>query len=246
MKNKNKEQWSLDQKILPYADISGNLVTIHDIRNFTYTTETEYTPSYYDKTFDLKQIKSLDFVVEPFSKTLAHTFFTFGFENGSHVCISVEVRKKPGQSYSVLKSLIKPYGLMYVVADENDMIKLRTNYRHDSVYLYPIKAHPDQIRKIFLSMLHRVNKLKDKPELYSLFNNNCTVNLAKHVNEMFPGEIPFSYKEFLTKHSDELVYDLGLIDTDLSLKDARKKFLINEKAEKCPDNVDFSSKIREF
>ena len=52
-KPSNHRDWAVDQAILPYAEIHGPLVTIHNIRNFRYTSTSQYTPAYYDKTFDV-------------------------------------------------------------------------------------------------------------------------------------------------------------------------------------------------
>ncbi len=151
-KPSNDRNWNDDQAILSYAEINSNLVTIHNIRNFTYASTTSYTANYYDKTFDFNKLQRVWYIVEPFSGIpgSAHTFLSFEFEgnevNSSHsssnpefVSISVEIRKEKGESFNPIKGLLNQYELMYVIADERDVIKLRSNYRHDLVYLYPIK-----------------------------------------------------------------------------------------------------------
>ena len=139
--------WSLDQALLPTADIDGNLVTIHNVRNFTYRSTTDYTPAYYDKTYDLGTIKKAWYVVEPFSPVTgpAHTFVSFEFDNDVFVSISIEVRKTMGNKFRFLKSMYHGYELMYVIADERDAIKLRAVDRKDKVYLYPVKASKEQL-----------------------------------------------------------------------------------------------------
>ena len=244
----NEADWAPDQKVLAFADINSNLVTIHNVRNFKYKSQKDYTPLYYDKTYDINKIKSVDFAFVPFSrfKFLAHTFLTFGFEDGSYVAISVEIRKKIGQEFSALISLFNQYELMYVIADENDVIKLRTNYRkNEPTYLYPMKINKGQMQKLFLSMIKRANKLKDQPEFYNLFNNTCTTNPADHIREIAPEQFRLSYKVFLPGYSAQLTYESGLIDTDLPFEKARAKFLINEKGQANPDENSFSRKIRE-
>ncbi len=243
----NEAAWAPDQKVLAFADINGALVTVHNVRNFKYKSQKDYTPLYYDKTYDINQIKSVDFAFVPFSrfKFLAHTFLTFGFEDGSYVAVSVEIRKKVGQEFSALISLFNQYELMYVVADENDVIKLRTNYRNEPTYLYPMKINKEQQQKLFLSMIKRTNKLKNQPEFYNLFTNTCTTNPADHIHEIAPDQFQRNYKVFLPGYSAYHVFDSGLIDTDLTFEKAREKFFINEKGQANPDNNSFSRKIRE-
>ena len=42
----NDRDWQTDVAILPYATIEGDVVTVHNIRNFDYRSETDYTPAY--------------------------------------------------------------------------------------------------------------------------------------------------------------------------------------------------------
>jgi hypothetical protein len=246
-KPSNDRNWSEDQSVLPYAEFNGNLVTIHNVRNFTYTSTTSYTPAYYDRTYNLDQIKGVYYVVEPFSGYVgaAHTFLSFEFENDIFVSISVEIRKEKGETFSAFKGLFDQYEIMYVIADEKDVVKLRSNYRKDLVYVYPIKTTKDKARQTFVDMIERTNKLKNEPEFYNTLTNTCTTNIVDHVNKIVPKRVPLSLKILFPAKSDELAYKLGLIDTDLSFEEARKKFLINERAEKFADSPEFSRKIRE-
>jgi len=243
----NSAHWSPDQEKLSSATINGDLVTIHNVRNATYNTETEYTVAYYDKTYDVSKIQSVDYLVEPFGdfSGSAHTFLSFGFADGSYVSISVEIRKKVGQSFNPWLTFLKQYELMYVVADERDVVKLRTNFRKDIVYMYPTRIDQAHAKKLFLSMINRVNELSQKPEFYNLFTNTCTTNIVRHVNEISEIRVPFNYRVLMPGYSDKLAYDLGLLDTDLPYEKIREKYKINEKAEKYANDPDFSKKIRE-
>jgi hypothetical protein len=254
VKPSNNRDWADDQKILPYADINLNLISIHNIRNFTYASTTSYTANYYDKTFDLNKIKNVYYIVEPFSGTVgaAHTFLSFEFEplsatstSNDFVAISVEIRKEKGESFSALKGLQRKYEIMYVIADERDVVKLRSNYRKDLVYVYPIKTTKEKLQNLFVDMASRANTLKDHPEFYNSLVNTCTTNIATHVNKISPNKIPFSFKVLLPTYSDELAYKLGLIDTNLSFTETRDKYLINKKAEMYANDPDFSTKIRQ-
>lgn len=243
----NSADWSPDQAILPSAIIQGDIVTINNVRNFSYISENDYTSNYYSKTYDLNKIRSVDYIVEPFGdfSGAAHTFLSFGFEGGNYVAISVEIRKKKGQTFSPLKGLFKQYTLVYVVADERDVVKLRTNYRKDDVYVYPTRIDQDNARRLFLNMVERVNKLYNEPEFYNTITNTCTTNIVRHVNEIVPGKIPWSFKVLMPGYSDQLAYRLGIIDTDLPYDAIRDTFIINEKAIRYADDPHFPQKIRE-
>src|SRR3989344_30842 len=246
VKPSNDRDWNTDQAVLPEISINEDLVTIKNIRNFTYRTTSEYIPDYYDKTFDLDQIKSVDFMVEPFSTNpvAAHTLLSFGFDDESYVAVSVEIRKEKGETFSAMKGLLRQYELMYVIADERDVIKLRSNYRRDEVFLYPIKTSKENIRALFMGMLARAKELQEKPEFYNTITSTCTTNIVTHVNKLVPDRIPFDFRILTPGYSDKYAYELGLIDTDLSFEGARAKFKINEKAEKHADSLEFSKMIR--
>jgi hypothetical protein len=243
----NRRNWSADQRVLAYAEFHAPLVDVHNIRLCTYRSASDFTCSYYDKTFDLRQLDSVWFVVEPFgtSKGVAHTFVSFGFGGRDFLAMSVEIRKEQGETYSPLRGLLREYELMYVVGDERDLIKLRTNYRHDQVYLYPIRTTPERMRRMFIEMLTRANQLRDQPEFYNTLTSTCTTNIVCHVNTIVPGRVPFSLAILLPGYSDRLAYRIGLIDTNLSFEAARERYHVNEWAERYADDPQFSARIRE-
>lgn len=242
----NDRDWALDQAILPYAEINSNQVFVHNIRNFSYTSTHDYTPNYYDKTFDLDKIKNVYFVVEPFSGYVgaAHTFLSFEFEGDQFVSISVEIRKEKGESFSAVKGILRQYELTYVIADERDVVKLRSNYRKDKVFVYPIKTNPEKMRAVFLSMIERANKLKAEPEFYNTLFSNCTTNLAKHVNSIFPKRVPWDITFLLPENADNYAYKIGLIDNAVPFEESRTAHYINDLAAKYADSPEFSLKIR--
>jgi hypothetical protein len=244
----NDRHWAVENAVLPFAEIEGSRVRIHNVRNNDYRTATEFTPRYEDRELDLDELRSVWFIVVPFGKSWAgpaHTFLSFGFDRDRFLAISVEVRKRQGEEYSPWKGLSRSYELMYVIADERDVVRLRSNFRGDEVFLYPIRATPEQGRSLLLSMLARANRLRARPEFYNTLTNTCTTNIVRHVNTIAPRRVPFSYKVLLPGYSDHLAYDLGLIDTELSFEKARERFRITERARRHGDRPDFSLRIRE-
>jgi hypothetical protein len=233
--------------VMPHARFAGDSVHLTAIRNAEYRSTDDFTVAYYDRSFDLDELESVWYLVEPFGdmRGPAHTLVSFGFSNGSYVAISVELRREPGEKFSPIKGMLKQYELMYVVADERDVIRLRTNYRHDDVFLYPVRATAEQRRHLFVSMLERANRLREHPEFYNTLTNTCTTNIVRHVNDLAPGKVPLSYKVLLPGYSDRLAYDLGLLDTDLPFDQAKARHHINARALRYADDPDFSALIRQ-
>jgi len=243
----NDRNWTPDQQVLPRATFEGDTVFVRNIRDVVYRSPSDYSVRHYDRAFDLRALESVWFVVEPFEGVQgpAHTLVSFGFRDHQYLAISAEIRKEVGETFSPLLGLLKQYELMYVVADERDVIKLRSNHRRDTVYLYPVKTTKERRRQMLVEMLERANQLAERPEFYNTLTNTCTTNIVRHVNTLAPRRVPLSYKVLLPAYADELAHDLGLIDTTLTLEDARRRFRINERAERFADDPEFSRRIRE-
>jgi hypothetical protein len=242
----NNREWSPDQRELPVATFSGDSVRVHNVRDIRYRTTTDYDVAYDDRAYNLRRLESVWFIVEPFSGTKgpAHTFISFGFDDGQYVAISVEIRKEMGEHFSALKGALRTYELTYVVGDERDLIKLRSNYRRDSVYLYRTLATPEKARALFVSMLGRANELAQHPEFYNTLTSTCTTNIVRHVNEISPKRVPPSFKVLLPAYADELAYKVGLLDTTVPFETLRARAKINERALRYADSAAFSRLIR--
>ena len=245
----NNRPWVPEQAQLPRISIANNSVRIDGLRNFDYDTLGQPTTvSYEGRTYDLGLIETVWFVLAPFepdNRGPAHSFLSFGFADSQYVSISVEARKEQGESYSILKGILKQYEIMYVIGDERDLVRLRVA-RGDDVYLYPIKAPKEKVRALFVEMMQRANKLRNEPEFYNTLTNNCTTNILAHVNSIASRKIPYGREVLLPGYADELAERLGLIDTDLPIDEARRKYRINDRARSAYNDERFSVKIREF
>jgi Domain of unknown function (DUF4105) len=242
----NARDWSPDQAETATGAIDGDEIRIQMVRNSTYRSVDDYDIRWEQRRYNLSKLASVWFIVEPFAswRGPAHTFLSFGFANGDYIAISVEIRKERGEEFSPLKGMLRQFELSYVFGDERDLIGLRANHRKDAVYLYPVRATPEQRRALFLSMLNRANTIAANPEFYNTVTNNCTSSIVKHIEEIVPGSIPFSFKTFLPAFSDDLAYDLGLIETTLPRDVYRAAHLINDLAEAHANSPDFSAGIR--
>ncbi len=263
----NDRDWEPNEAVLPSFDFRGDSVALRNVRNTSYRTADDYTPAYYDTTYDMKDLQRVWFGVVPFtgSNTMAHTFLSFeftgpevanppspegrggqGVRTGSRfVTVSVEARNERGEDYGPIKGLFRRYELMYVIADERDAIGLRAVHRRDAVYLYPIRTQrPEHARVLFLGMLAAAHQLVLSPRFYNTLTANCTSTIVRHVNTLVPRRVPFSYRWLLPGYADELAFDLGLIDTDLPRDSLRSHFGVSEAARLWADSANFSQGIR--
>jgi len=247
IKPSNQRDWQADVARLAYADIRGDLVTVHNIRNFVYRSETDYTPAYYDKTYDLRKLRSVDLVaVYWMGPAIAHTILSFGFEDGEQLAISIETRKEKGEGYSTLKGFFKQYELYYVVADERDVIGLRTNHRHDppeDVYVYRIQRPIENGRQVFLQYMQKINQLKDQPEFYNTLVDNCTTGIWMNTR-VNPGHVPMSWKILASGYVPQYLYEQGVLDNTISFDDLQRLGHVNSRAQAADRAPDFSRRIR--
>jgi len=245
----NDKNWIDQQKILTKSTSSWSEISISNIRNFDYKKWDSFgfEIDYYDKTFDLDKITSLDFILVPFAfdDLIAHSFLSFWFEDWSYISFSIEWRKEKWESYSPFKGLFRKYELIYIVWDEKDLIDLRVNYDKDKVYLYPIKIDKEMNQKLFLSLLERVNYLEQNPEFYNTLFDSCTVSLWKHLKEIWSEKVWLDLSLLFPWLADKYLFKLWLIDTDAkNIEELRKKHLINNLWEKYENFEDFSLRIR--
>jgi hypothetical protein len=243
----NDREWQPENAVLTYATIDGDRVTLHNIRNFDYRTETDFTPAYYDRTFDLRQLDAVDlFAVYWMGPAIAHVFLSFGFSDGNHVAISIEARKERDEGYSSVQGFFRQYELYYVVGDERDVVRLRTNYRHDppeEVYRYRLYGTAASGRRLFLEYLREINALKEHAAWYNSLTTNCTSNIWLHAR-VLPGHVPYSWKILLSGYVPEYLYEQGKLDTSVPFEELRRRAHINALAHAANQAPDFSQRIR--
>ena len=246
LKPSNGRNWKASMATLPYARIRGDRVSVHNVRYCTYLTEDDYVVNYEDRSYKLDDLETLDFIVCPFSgsPSLAHTMMSFGFRDGRYLGISIEVRLEEGESYSTVGGAARQFELMYVVADERDLIQLRTGIRESDVYVYRSRLTPEEVRAMFVDVMKRVNTLKKQPEFYDTFMNNCTTNIVAHVNRVRPGAIPWQPASLLTGYADREAYRLGLLVDYGSFEKTKRQAHITSLAQRYAQAPQFSVMIR--
>jgi len=241
----NERDWQPDVSLLPYTTTNGNQITLRNIRNCDYRTETDFDVRYYDKAFDLDKLRTVDlYMVYWGSPNMAHTMVSFGFEGGDHVCFSIETRKQKGQGYSAIKGLFRQFELIYIVGDERDLVRLRTNYRQgEEVYLFRLTGSPQKARAFFLDYVRRVNDLHRRPEWYSAITHNCTTSIR--MQRAAADRAPWDWRMLVNGYGDELLYERGMIATNLPLAELKARCHVNARARAADREADFSRLIRQ-
>jgi uncharacterized protein DUF4105 len=235
----NNGNWQPDVAQTAWADINGDEFTFHNVRNCDYRTDTDYTPHWETRTVRLSQITGIDLAIDYWgSPWIAHPIVSFQFADTSPLCFSIETRKTVGQSYSTIGGLYRQFTLIYIVSDERDVIRLRTNYRNEDIYLYHTTASPDRARGRFLEYVHT------QPRWYNAITTNCTTSIRdqRPINE----RVPWDWRILLNGKADELLYEHGaLVTGGLPFTELKQRSLINARAKAADKDPDFSARIRE-
>jgi hypothetical protein len=244
----DNKDWQPDVDRTAWAEINDNHVTIHNVRNCDYRTELDYTPHWETRSYDLSKIRGLDLFVTHWGPTLiAHPILSFTFDEGLPLAFSIEARKITGQSYSAIRGFFRQFTVIYVIADERDVVRLRTNYRKgEEVIIYHTRATPERARAMFHEFLKPLNQAHERPTWYNALTNNCTTGIRK-VDVATSNGSPqsWNWRFLLNGSADQLVYDRGEIAGDsIPFSEFVEKAHINDAARAADQAPDFSRRIR--
>jgi Domain of unknown function (DUF4105) len=245
LKPSNNGNWQPDVAQLAWADINGDEFTFHNVRNCDYRTAIDYTPHWETRTVRLSQITGVDLAIDYWgSPWIAHPIVSFQFADAAPLCFSIETRKTAGQTYSTIGGLYRQYALIYLVSDERDVIRLRTNYRNEDIYLYHTTVPQNRARERFLEYVRSLNALRAQPRWYNAITTNCTTSIrSQHPSKE---RIPWDWRILLNGKGDELLYrDGGLVTGGLPFAELKARSLIDARARAANDSPDFSKLIRE-
>ena len=245
LKPSKDRAWQPDVAQTAWAEINGDEVTIHNVRNCDYRTEIDFTTHWETRVMRLSQITGMDVAINYWgSAWIAHPIVSFQFSDGLPLCFSIETRKTIGQKYSTLEGFYRQYTLIYVVADERDCIRLRTNYRREDVYLYHTLASPPQARQRFREYITSINALHENPRWYNAVTSNCTTSIrAQRAVKL---RAPWDWRILFNGKADEMLYqDHAIATSGLSFTELKQRSLIDERARAADQDPNFSKLIRE-
>jgi hypothetical protein len=241
----NDRNWQPDVARPPYAEVDGDRLTVHNVRNFDYRSETDFTEHWETRTYDLAKLDRLDFFMSYWAgPSIAHTIVSWQFTDGQHLAVSIETRKEVGETYSAVAGFFRQYELYYVVADERDVIRLRTNYRGEHVYLYPLRTARDRARRLLLQYVESFDALAKQPEFYNAATDNCTTSIRSNVRQA-GAVVGFDWRILVNGYLGEAFYERHLIDTSRPFPEVKAASLIDARAKAADQSPDFSRLIRE-
>jgi hypothetical protein len=242
----NGHQWEVEYARAPVATRDGNLVHVTNIRDFRYRNRADPIPAWYDATYDIDTLTGVDLVCSYWTgPSIAHVFLSFGFADGRHLAVSVETRRRRGQEYSAIAGFFRHYQLIFVIADERDLIGVRTDIRRERVYLYRLRTTPEERKRLFGGYMARATALAEHPEFYNTITNNCTSNIVRIINRGLPRgkRLGLSWRLLFSGYADAFAYDIGRLRGRLPFAELKRRSLIVRPAD-AQIGEDYSAEIR--
>lgn len=236
--------WRPEVAVMPRAFVDGDRVRFTGVRDFKYRSRDDFDVVYNDRTVDRSHITGIDFYVSYWRKgPVGHTFLSFVFDNAPPLSVSIETRPEIGEGFNPLASLFKQFELIYVVAEERDVVGVRTKHRNEAVFLYQLNSSAEDARRLFDVYVQRINQLADQPEFYHLLSNSCTINIIRYANAA--GRVGrLNIRHVLNGWIDSYLYYSGRVDTTLPFEELRRRSHINEVANEAAGTPDFPERIR--
>ena len=241
----NEGLWADDVSQMTTGTVEGNRVVLHNVRNFDWRSKTDYTQRWETRAYDLDRLRSVDMIMSYWDlKAIAHMLISFGFDDGSHVVFSVEIRRQTFQAFSEIGGFFKEFELSIIAADERDVIRVRTNVRGEDDYLYQLQMPQAAMRSLFLGYVDEANMLVEHPRFYNTITVNCTT-LVYHMMKRIVGHLPLDYRLLLSGYLPEYVYGVGGLNRSFSLEELRTRGRITDRAKLSDRSPNFSADIRE-
>ena len=241
---RNDRDWIAEVRHAPRADFDGDVVRIHNVRNFFWRSDSDFDEVWEERTYDLSEVRAADLMFSYWgAPMIAHTIMSWEFADGRHLAISIETRKEAGEEYSALLGFFRQYELYYVVSDERDVVGVRTNVRGEDVFLYRLSAPPERARHLLVDYLERINKLADHPAWYNALTQNCTTTIWRHARSL-DTRPAWDWRILANGSADALLYLRGSVDTSMPFEELRRRSDVTAAAREAGHDENFSARIR--
>jgi hypothetical protein len=226
LKPSNDHEWETEYARAPMAARDGSLVHVSNIRDFRYRGVIDPIPAWYDAVYDIDALTGVDLICSYWAgPSIAHVFLSFGFADGRHLAVSVETRRRKGQGYSAIAGFFRHYQLIFIVADERDLIGVRTDIRQERVYLYRLRTTAEERKRLFGGYMDRAAALAERPEFYNTITNNCTSNIVRIIDRGLPHgkRLGLSWRLLFSGYADAFAYDVGRLKGRLPFAELKQR-----------------------
>jgi hypothetical protein len=225
-------EWEPAVAVLPRATRDGDAVTFENVRNFEYRSLDDFDARYETRTYRLSNLRGADIIFFNWGLALmSHPVLVFDFGPDGRVCMSIEVRFRKGQQFSIARSLYRQQELIFLVADERDAILRRTKHgRPQEGHLYRFNATPEELRAALLDYVGAVNGIYEKPRWYHGLSANCTTSFYR----LPSSRRRLDWRVVANGRLDRALYEGGRLDRSLPFEELKRLAQLNEAANAAP------------
>lgn len=221
---------------------NGDIVQLHNVRNFDWHADGSYDIRWEDRSIDLNKITGINVITSYWmGPQIAHTLVSFDFADQKPLVFSIEIRKEKGEDFSAIGGFFRKYELSLVASDEKDLIYTRSNIRHEQVYLFPVKMPAPERKALFIEYLHKADELRAEAKWYNTLTSNCTTLVFDMVQAINPQRLPKDYRLLASGYLPNYLYDLKALNQNYSMKEWYRLAHINPRAEQYEQQPNQSS-----
>jgi len=221
---------------------NGDIVQLHNVRNFDWHADGSYDIRWEDRSIDLNKITCINVITSYWmGPQIAHTLVSFDFADQKPLVFSIEIRKEKGEDFSAIGGFFRKYELSLVASDEKDLIYTRSNIRHEQVYLFPVKMPAPERKALFIEYLHKADELRAEAKWYNTLTSNCTTLVFDMVQAINPQRLPKDYRLLASGYLPNYLYDLKALNQNYSMKEWYRLAHINPRAEQYEQQPNQSS-----
>lgn len=245
LKPSHNRVWADDVANLLQSEIKDNKLTLKNVRNFDWSTEHDYVKRWETREYDLDKLASADLILSYWmGPAIAHTLVSFGFEDGRKLVFSLEIRKEIHEEFSAIAGFFRQYETIIIAADENDIVRVRTNVRGEDVHLYRLNLSKQALRTALLGYLQEAESIRKEPIFYNTLTSNCTT-IIYHLAQRLKSGLPMDYRLLLSGYFDEYAFDQSGMVPGYEFQELKRKSGISDKARLFDGSpAQFSNAIR--
>lgn len=240
----NERDWADDVAEMTYGSIQDDQLTLHNVRNFAWQSDSDYQVRWETREYDLSKLQTLDITLSYWGlPAIAHTLVSFGFSDGQQLLFTIEIRKERHEQFSEIGGFFKEFELSILAADERDALGVRSNARGEDLYLYKVNLSPKAIRQLLEAYVASANELREQPRFYNTLTLNCTTVIFDMLSQIVGG-LALDYRLLATGYLPSYMAEVGGLQPGYSLEQLQTAGRITERAQQANHAPDFSAQIR--
>ena len=237
--------WQPDVARVAAAQIDGDVLTVQNVRNFAWRSDTDFDERWETRQYNLSQLQGADLFLSYWAgESIAHAIVSFNFADSDPLAFSIEIRKEKGEAYSATAGFFKTYELAIIAADERDVVKVRSTVRGEDVRIFRL----DMQRATALGLLNEyvalANTVYAQPRWYNTLTANCTTMIFGMARRLDP-RTRLDWRILLPGQLPSYLRDREFVSRDVPLAELIAAAHIGPRAAAPPPDPDFSARIRE-